>query len=143
LAPDHSDPCVHLNYGIQNEVDFSGKTAPKIERKDIFIPFSLAMPLALICNEIFRNIFIHACQDRDEVIVRFSITIKADGNSGELLFNHDGVPLPADFDVDRDAGNGLEIIRSLASRIGGELKVNCDLLTEFHVGFRFPGEQIS
>ena len=81
---------------------------------------------------------IHACQDRDEVTVKFSIIINDDGSSGELLFSHDGVPLPADYDLDRDAGNGLKIVRSLVRRIGGELKMNCGLMTEFHVGFCFP-----
>jgi two-component sensor histidine kinase len=136
LAPDHSNPCVHLNYGVQRGVDSLGRA--RIERKEIFMPYSLAMPLALICNEMFRNIFIHACQNRDEVTVKFSIIINDDGSSGELLFSHDGVPLPADYDLDRDAGNGLKIVRSLARRIGGELKMNCDLMTEFHVGFCFP-----
>tara|TARA_B110000116_G_scaffold124220_1_gene107755 strand:- start:2006 stop:4828 length:2823 start_codon:yes stop_codon:yes gene_type:complete len=137
LAPNCSDPCVHLNYGVQRGVDSLGR-APRIERKEIFMPYSLAMPLALICNEILRNIFIHACQDRDEVTVKFSIIINDDGSSGELLFSHDGVPLPADYDLDRDAGNGLKIVRSLVRRIGGELKMNCGLMTEFHVGFCFP-----
>ncbi len=136
LAPDYSDPCVHLNYGVQRGADSLGRAA-KIEQKEIFMPYSLAMPLAIICNEMLRNIFIHACKDRDEVTVKLSIIIKDDESSGELLFSHDGVPLPADYDLNRDAGNGLKIVRSLARRIGGELKMNCGLLTEFHVGFCF------
>lgn len=137
LAPDYSDPCVHLNYGVQHGVDSLGGS-PRIERKEILMPYSLAMPLALICNEMLRNIFIHACQNREEVTIKFSIIINNDGSSGELLFSHDGVPLPANYDLDRDAGNGLKIVRSLASRIGGELKMNCGPMTEFHVGFCFP-----
>ena len=101
------------------------------------MPYSLAMPLALICNEILRNIFIHACQDRDEVNIKISIILKEDESGGELLFSHDGVPLPSDYDLNRDAGNGLKIVRSLVTRIGGKLKMNCGPLTEFNVEFCF------
>jgi len=137
LSPDHSDPCVQLNYGIQSETD-SLRGNLKIERKDIFMPYSLAMPLALICNEILRDIFLNACEDRDEVSINCSIILRDDGNSGELLLSHDGVPLASQYDLGGDAGNGLEIVQSLAGRIGGRLDVNCGLLTEFHVGFCFP-----
>ena len=136
IAPNYSDPCVHLNYGIQLGGDSLGRV-PRIEKKEIFMPYSLAMPLALICNEILRNIFIHACQDRDEVNIKISIILKEDESGGELLFSHDGVPLPSDYDLNRDAGNGLKIVRSLVTRIGGKLKMNCGPLTEFNVEFCF------
>ena len=136
IAPNYSDPCVHLNYGIQLGGDSLGRV-PRIEKKEIFMPYSLAMPLALICNEILRNIFIHACQDRDEVNIKISIILKEDEIGGELLFSHDGVPLPSDYDLNRDAGNGLKIVRSLVTRIGGKLKMNCGPLTEFNVEFCF------
>lgn len=136
LSPDHSDPCVQLNYGIQSNEDSLGGNI-KIERKDIFIPYSLAMPLALICNEILRDIFVNACTERDEVMINCSVIISDDGKSGELLLSHNGVPVSSQYELSEGAWDGLEIVQSLARRIGGRLDVSCGLLTEFHVEFCF------
>ena len=136
LSPDHSDPCVQLNYGFQSNEDSLGGNI-KIERKDIFIPYSLAMPLALICNEILRGIFVNACTERDEVMINCSVIISDGGKSGELLLSHNGVPVSSQYELSEGAWDGLEIVQSLARRIGGRLDVSCGLLTEFHVGFCF------
>ena len=95
------------------------------------------MPLALICNEILRDIFVNGCKDRDEVIINCSIILRDEGKSGELLLSHDGVPVASHYELGEGAWNGLEIVQSLARRIGGRLDVSCGILSEFHVGFCF------
>ena len=60
-----------------------------------------------------------------------------ENKSGELLLSHDGVPVASHYEMGEGAWNGLEIVQSLARRIGGRLDVSCGILSEFHVGFCF------
>jgi hypothetical protein len=65
------------------------------------------------------------------------VIISDDGKSGELLLSHNGVPVSSQYELSEGAWDGLEIVQSLARRIGGRLDVSCGLLTEFHVEFCF------
>ncbi|MCP4850072.1 MAG: PAS domain S-box protein [Verrucomicrobiaceae bacterium] len=109
-----------------------------LHAKGIFLPVALAMPVALIANELISNAFIHGCMGRDQVTVGFSIQADESVGRGELIVKNDGVALPPDFSIESSGGLGLQIVRELAGRIDGRLEVGSGSDPQFRVGFKLP-----
>jgi len=86
----------------------------------------VATPLALVLVELVQNAVEHGLADRGgEVVV--SVRHPSAGEAGPALalaVADGGVGLPAGFDLDRDAGLGLQIVRTLVEgELGGTLQV--------------------
>lgn len=119
-APDETDVEVHLNV------------------KDVVLPATLAMPVALVANELVANAFRHGCVGRNQVTVGFGIELDREEHRGALVVKNDGAALPPGFAVDRGTGLGLRIARGLAERIGGTVELVPGSDIEFRVEFKLP-----
>ena len=109
-----------------------------LHAKGIVLPVALAMPVALIANELLSNAFCHGCLGCDKVTVGFSIQTDDSEGRGEIIVKNNGVALPSDFSIEATEGLGLRIVRELAGRIGGVLEVGSGPDTQFRVGFNLP-----
>jgi two-component sensor histidine kinase len=89
----------------------------QIEAAPIAITSPTAFPLLLAVVELLSNTLLHGFAGRDEG----QITLRAaqTGEQVQIVLTDDGVGLPADFQVKRDADLGLMIVQLL---IHSELK---------------------
>ena len=127
-----------INELLENIAPEETEIEVHLHAKGIFLPVALAIPVALIANELLTNAFLHGCNGQEEVTVGFSVQIDEVAGKGELIVRNNGVGLPADFSIDSSAGLGLEIVRDLAARIGGVLEAGSGNDAQFRVGFKLP-----
>jgi two-component sensor histidine kinase len=87
------------------------------------LPSDVATPLALIVAELIQNAVEHAFGDLQRIL---TVTVEMARRPRELrvAVSDDGVGLPAEFTLDRDANLGLQIVRTLVeSELGGTIHV--------------------
>jgi two-component sensor histidine kinase len=88
-----------------------------VEAIELSVPTSIGIPLSLIVNELVTNAIKHG---------RGQITVKlAQSEKGHALSvsNH-GSALPEGFDPTACKGLGMALVSSLATQIGGELRID-------------------
>jgi two-component sensor histidine kinase len=88
-----------------------------VEAAEIHIPTALAIPLALILNELITNSAKYA---------KTHITVRLESSSimgHSLSVSDDGPGLPEAFDPARSKGLGMKIIATLVKQIGGALQI--------------------
>ena len=79
----------------------------------------VAMPLALILNELLTNAVKHGIRDRANETVRISLT--QEGDEFELVVEDDGDGF--DLDAVRQGSSGLQLVLGLARQLHGTLQV--------------------
>ncbi len=90
-----------------------------------------ASPLALITNELLSNAIHHGFPDDRRGVVQVAMRLTT--GSGELTVTDNGIGLPS---AHKGAGMGLQIVKTLASQIGGTLEKIDSTETEFRVYFK-------
>ena len=100
----------------------------------ISLPVNLAVPCALILNELFNNALKHAFVDREEGVVSVSLDTAAD-NCVRLMVSDDGQGLPPDFDWRKSGSLGLRLVQMLAGQIQAQVAVDSDHGTRFTLTF--------
>ena len=87
----------------------------------------VATPLALVLVELVQNAVEHGLADRGGEVVVSVRHPRADGQAAATLalaVEDGGAGLPPGFDLERDAGLGLQIVRTLVEgELGGSLRV--------------------
>jgi two-component sensor histidine kinase len=86
-----------------------------VERQGAFgiLPGTLATPLALVLSELMQNAVEHGAAGA----IRLSVSRR--GNQLDLVVADDGAGLPADFNLEKAQGLGLQIVRTL---VVGEMR---------------------
>ena len=95
---------------------------PDFQIDNIFITLDSSVPLAIIMNEIFSNIFIHAFTDSNNAKIKISVT-KIDDTLSTLSVEDNGCGIPEEIDPFKTNSMGLSLIKTLTKQINGELKV--------------------
>jgi two-component system, sensor histidine kinase PdtaS len=86
------------------------------------LPAEVATPLALVLSELVQNAVEHAFPGRDG---RVEVRLVRDAGKLDLTVTDDGVGVPEEWDLDRDAHLGLQIAKTLLeSELGGSLAVH-------------------
>lgn len=82
----------------------------------------------IILNELLSNCARHAFGEEGSGEVRISLnkTVSNGAIVYEFKATDNGVGFSEGFDIERDGGHGLMIIRALAAQLGGTLKCECD-----------------
>ncbi len=94
----------------------------KIDADGITLPIDIAVPCALITNEILTNTFKHAFKGRSEGTVLVKMT-KSDEEAYILVVGDDGVGIPSTVDVTSPDTLGFRIIKVLAKQLGATFKL--------------------
>lgn len=95
----------------------------------LMLPIRRGVPVALIAGEIITNAIKHATA-RDDA--RIAISIHSDEHEYVVDIADNGPGLPADFNPERSAGLGMDIVFGLTKQIGGEVTID-----RGHRGARF------
>jgi two-component sensor histidine kinase len=114
------------------------KISTKVDVKDVFLDMDVAVPCALILNELVTNSVLHAFGRRDggQIRIEMKPEIQNDGgNVFKFVVSDNGVGLPATINPEHAESMGLKIVTLLTRQIGGTLKVDRKNGTTFRIEF--------
>ncbi len=89
----------------------------ELPREDLHIGLDVAVPLGLILNELFTNSVKYGWGDRPAL--RAAVDFRREGDGFLFSYRDDGPGYPVDFDLARDGGLGLTLIRALSDQLRG------------------------
>ena len=101
---------------------------------DIPLGVDMAIPCALIINEIVSNSLKYAFQKkkRGEIKIEFS---KDNKGKHTLMVSDDGVGLPGEIDIDKTESLGLSLINTLTGQLRGDIKIDSTRGTKYTIVF--------
>ena len=112
---------------LDNDIDYQLNVGP------IELDVSQAVPLALILNEAINNSIKHAFPGEQKPLIGISLSQQKPPLSNiipqpeteiiRLTIADNGRGLPADFNLERNASMGLQLIRTLSAQLDGELQL--------------------
>ncbi|MGV8039243.1 MAG: PAS domain S-box protein [Thermoanaerobaculaceae bacterium] len=108
-----------------------------VEVEAIELEIGVAIPVALILNELIANALKHAFPSGGEGRVVVGLH-RVEARSYELSVKDDGIGFPAGLDPHNSATLGLQLVSDLAAQVGGDLAVHRDGGTCFVLSFREP-----
>jgi PAS domain S-box-containing protein len=100
---------------------------------ELALDVGLAIPCALVINELVTNALKHAFQERSAGRLRVGMCRR--GTALELEVKDDGVGLPNGVDIHQATSMGLLVVRTLAEQLGATLRVNGSSGTTFRLTF--------
>ncbi len=105
---------------------------------DVRLGLDQAIPCGLIINELVSNALKHAFPDPD-TMAEIAIGLQVAENDGLALCVRDnGVGFPPDFDFSAPASLGLQLVRTLAHQLGGDVELARGAGTEVRVTLARP-----
>jgi PAS domain S-box-containing protein len=107
----------------------------EINSDEIFLPVDLALPCALVVNEILSNAYKHAFTGKKQG--KIIISARMANDLIKITVRDDGVGLPDNFDISLSKSLGLKLIRTLVQhQLKGKLMVESQNGAE--IGIEFP-----
>jgi PAS domain S-box-containing protein len=101
---------------------------------DVNIDLDTAIPCGLILNELLTNALKYAFKGRESGTISVSLHLKSD-HRFSLDVSDDGVGLPPGLDIAQAPTLGLQLVSVLVRQIGGDMQVEGDHGTRFHISF--------
>ncbi len=111
--------------------DMKGEGRIKADMKPVTIDVKRAATLGLILTELVTNAFKHALPGNAGAEIH--VSLHATGPYVVLEVSNDSSLFPADFDLEKDSGTGLELVRVLSSQLNGSLEFICGKRIVFRV----------
>lgn len=109
-----------------------------VESGDMQLDMNIAIPCALLINELLTNAYKYAFEGRDKGEI--TIKIYRDDNTNIIEVIDDGIGIPdAYIDGQGEEGLGMSLVRILTSQLRGHLSIDNKKGTRFRVSF--PVEQ--
>jgi PAS domain S-box-containing protein len=111
----------------------------ELNSPEVFLPVDLALPCALVVNELLSNAYKHAFVGRKKGTIKISV-VQEDGKIHIAVLDN-GVGIPENFDIYHSNSLGLKLIRTLVQhQLKGTLMINSQHGTEIIVEFpNIPG----
>lgn len=106
---------------------------------DIFLPVDLALPCALVINEILSNAYKHAFKGKE----KGTIEIKLEEENGKIMISicDNGIGIPNLEDVSRSNSLGVKLIRTLIQhQLKGTLNITSDHGTQILIDFPYTAK---
>lgn len=107
-----------------------------VEADHMILPMGVAMPLALIANELVTNSLKYAFPGRDRGSIK--IRLSKDGEEAALRVSDDGIGLPAGMKPEHSTSLGFVLVYQLARQIDAGVECSGGAGTEFTVRFHHP-----
>ncbi|MBN2282007.1 MAG: response regulator [Candidatus Marinimicrobia bacterium] len=95
---------------------------PVFEIEELSITLDSAVPLAVILNEIFVNLFKYSFPNHEKAEINVSIE-KSETDSARLVVADNGVGIAEILDPSMSSSQGISLMKTLTKQINGELKV--------------------
>jgi PAS domain S-box-containing protein len=102
---------------------------------NIFINLDTSIPCGLIINELVSNALKYAFKGRKTGTIAIHLARVSDSIL-RLVVEDDGVGLPESFNVETAESLGLQLVTTLATQVGGILKVESNNGTRFTLDFK-------
>lgn len=101
------------------------------------LDMDLAIPCALIMNELMNNSFKHAFGSKlmQDFIIKISIEIDA-GNVVHMKYSDNGCGLPGGFDLDELDTLGYQLIKIFVDQLSGDMAIKGDNGTDVEINFK-------
>ncbi|MCB0778707.1 MAG: ATP-binding protein, partial [Flavobacteriales bacterium] len=96
-----------------------GRVALEMDLRPVDLGLDQAIPCGLILNELISNALKHAFQTTGEGTITIALSLKDDTIG--LMVRDDGVGMAEDFDLERDANLGLQLVSTLVDQLDGSL----------------------
>jgi two-component sensor histidine kinase len=124
---------------ISNNLSTAGQDiTTNVTTDELQLDMNVAIPCALIINELLTNAYKYAFEDSGTGSIDISLT-KA-GKDYQLIVEDDGKGLPEDFDLEESgSGLGMFLVQTLARQIQGKLDISTEQGTR--VAITFPVDQ--
>jgi PAS domain S-box-containing protein len=113
-----------------------------IEADEVNLPIDVAVPCALITNELITNSLKHAFADRSNGSIRLAMQRQNDG-SIVLEIEDDGRGLLESVDLSEPDTLGLRIVKVLARQLGARLRVRRNGGTMFRIEIPAPNSGVT
>ena len=108
----------------------------RLEAGRAFLSIDQAVPCGLIVNELLSNCLKHAFPEKRRGEIRIRVLEDAAGEWLTLAVADNGVGLPPGLELEKVQTLGLQLVRTLARQINGQVEIARRDWTEFKV--RFP-----
>jgi two-component sensor histidine kinase len=110
-----------------------------VDAGPLFLPMNMALPLALVANELVTNSIKYAFPNRGGGSVTIRLSRQGDAVALQVLDN--GVGLPAGMRPESSTSLGLVLVYQLTKQIGASVEYRSGVGTEFSIRFRLRPEQ--
>ncbi|HQL83040.1 MAG TPA: PAS domain S-box protein [Spirochaetota bacterium] len=110
----------HLFYSYNISRDLVGLD---LDVKEIYLGIDIAVPCAMIVNELVSNALKYAFPDGRRGTVSVMFSREEDGKNA-LAVADDGVGMPDDFDIAKSNSLGMQIVHSLCRQIRGTIGIS-------------------
>jgi PAS domain S-box-containing protein len=111
--------------------------APKIsvdkDIQDMQLDINFIQPLGIIVNELLTNIMKHAFNGREYGLIKVAVS-KIDSLVSVRICDN-GKGMTAYGDIDKTTGFGLQLVKTLASQLGGTIRIEQDAGTRVTLEF--------
>jgi PAS domain S-box-containing protein len=112
----------------------------EIHSNKVFLPVDLALPCALVVNEILSNAYKHAFKGRDKGTI--DVTVLQENGNIRISIRDDGIGIPDSVDINRSNSLGVKLIRTLVQhQLRGSLTIHNNQGTELQVEFPLKQER--
>ncbi len=102
-------------------------------QKEYFFDIDRMIPIGLILNEIITNSLKYAFpKNEGEITIELSNSEK----NNLLTVKDNGIGLPANFNIEKDANLGLQLINMLTTQLDGNLKISTQEGACFQITFK-------
>ncbi|MGR3293959.1 MAG: PAS domain-containing sensor histidine kinase [Candidatus Scalindua sp.] len=110
--------------------------ALEIQSANVYLPVTLAVPCALVLNELISNSMKHAYRDGQQGTISISMQQSNDGTT-LLKVKDTGVGIPVEIDIERTKSLGLKLVRNIVyKQLNGTMKIVRNKGTELTVEFK-------
>lgn len=111
----------------------------ELDLHSVSVSMDQATPCGLIVNELISNCLKHAFADGRSGVVKISLMPLTASKSVNIIVSDDGVGLPSDFDQRRQLSLGLQLVDDLVTQIGGTLRIERGVGSQFSFCFTCDG----
>jgi|GEM_PF-368871 len=102
--------------------------------EEVTLNIETAIPCGLIINELISNSLKYAFPN--DASGKISLSLLKSGKNYELTISDDGVGFPKSLDFRNTDSLGLQLVTNLVDQIDGQIELNTDHGTKFHIEFK-------
>ncbi|MCU0292416.1 MAG: PAS domain S-box protein [Thermoanaerobaculaceae bacterium] len=117
----------------------TGEITLRLAAAEVFLGIDLAVPIALIVNELITNSIKHAFPGGRGGTIAIELTRPATGGY-RFVVADDGIGFPVDLDFRSTRSLGLQIVCILVDQVGGTIELERTVGTRFTITFGEPAE---
>lgn len=107
-----------------------------VDIDDIKLGMDVAIPCALVINELLTNSLKYAFTNADQLNAKISLSMKKSANGQySLEFSDNGCGIPIHTDFEKPDTMGLQLIRLFANQLDGDISLDRAGGTRWHLSF--------